>query len=260
MKTRLYILLLVCACSCQKQAYDDDFTTFAPVYFSRRSILENNLQVKYNGEPIRWEESRITVPEGEARFEFYDRRSGEVLAEKVVNISKAQPESFIVFQPTADAAPAFLDGNGQANETAAPAGFIKIKLANYAAALLPYEKTDIVVVGINANFEFIPLDTLEAITQNLGNEEYHLVPTNSDILGYSFHFRQHGSEAMVKDAIGGDYMNLDVALVPELLSPRPEKNIYTLYFIAAKQDVAADRYIKSGDIYYQIQPEFLYVD
>jgi hypothetical protein len=60
--------------------------------------------------------------------------------------------------------------------------------------------------------------------------------------------------------IGGDYINVDVALIPDFMTPRPEKNIYTLYFIAAKQDVAADRYIKSGDTYYQIQPEFLYAN
>lgn len=265
MKRGLYTLaglLLTCLFSCQKKDYDDSFTSFAPVYFVNKSALDLNLLVKYKGTSLEWDRysGRIEVPEGEGVFEFFDRRNGQVLAEKKVTVSKDNRDSFLIFQPTIEAPLAFLDARGQADVTPPPAGFIKIKLANYAPSLLPFEKTDVIVVGVNMNFEFINLDTIMAVSQNMGNEEYHLVPTTSDMMGYTFYFKQNGTETKVKNNMGDDYLNIDNALIPDFMNPRPEKNIYTLYFSPLVQPYPGDNFIKLGDKYYHINPEILYAN
>lgn len=255
-------LLLLGAISCQKKDYDNGFTAFAPVFFVNKSVLGNDLQVKYNGTPISWDASsgKIEVPEGTGKFEFFDRRNGKVLAEKTVEVIKTQKDSLLIFQPTAAAPIAFLDARGQVNEPPPTAGFIKIKMANYAPSLLPFEQLDVIVVGINANFEFINLDTLETVRKNLGTENYHLIPTPSDILAYTFYFKQHGTDTKVKNAMGDDYVNMDIILFPDMIDPRPVKNIYTIYFAAVEPAVGTDLQIKVGDKYYNIDPVILYAD
>jgi hypothetical protein len=261
------LILLSGFYSCKKLDYDNSFKTFANIYFLDNVALNRTgqgifLSVKYEGSPVAWTQGtgRIEVPEGKGRFEFFDRRTGVVLAEKTVEVNRSKPDTFLVFQPTVESPIAFLDLKGQANEAAPPAGFIKLKVANYATDLIPYEQTDIIVVGINMNFELTNLDTIEAVGNNLSNETFHLVPTTSDILAYTFCFKKHGTDMIVRNDMGDVYMNIEEFLYPDDMNPKPEKNIYTLYFVPILSPTPSDMYVKHGGKYYNIRTNILYAN
>lgn len=261
MKTGIYILmglLLLGSFSCQKKEYNDSFTTFAPVYFSKKSVLDQDLQVKYNGEPISWVESRITVPEGEAKFEFYDKRNGETLAEKVVNVSKAQPQSFLVFQPLDDAPVAFIDPNEQDKEEAAPNGYLKIKIANYTPQFLPFERIDVVLnfrYRQGRQYTYEPVDTIEAVGRNLDTATYRLVrrgTPQSDIEAYYLTFKDHATGEWLNNA-GGTVYGSHVAIEPN------DKNVFTLFLTPLAYDVRSNLYLKKDELYYYIDPKSVFL-
>lgn len=251
--------------SCEKIDVDQGFTAFGEVFFvpdQTASYQTGHLKVMYNGNPVELQggTGRIRVPEGEGKFEFYDESKGEVLGEKTVNIIPGSPETFNLFQPTETDPIAFLDPNGQDNEEAAPEGFMRVKIANYAGDLLPND-LDIVVLGLNMNFETVELATLESVSNNIGEEQYRQIPTGgSDILAYTFKFRDRKTQGFVKMHGGEDYWSQSFFLYPDMISPYPEKRVYTIYLRSIEQWGEHPLFIKSGDKYYEISPEILYAN
>lgn len=259
------MISIVAVIGCKKIEVDQGFTTFGEIYFyadQTASYLAGNLQVKYNDHPIDIQGGTgiIRVPEGEGKFGFYDKSTGELLGEKRVTIVPGKPEKYSLFQPTESDPIALLDPNGQADEAAAAEGFMKIKIANYATDLLPND-LDVVVLGLNMNMETVELATLENVSNNLGEEDYRLVPTGgSDILAYTFKFRDRNTQVFVKADGGDDYWSPNFFLYPDIISPFPEKRVYTIYLKTYETPVEYELYIKSGDSYYEIAPEILYAD
>ncbi|SFB91413.1 hypothetical protein SAMN05421747_10270 [Parapedobacter composti] len=256
---------IVAVTGCKKIEVDQGFTTFGQIYFyadQTASYLAGHLQVKYNGHPIDIQGGTglIRVPEGEAKFEFCDNRTDELLGEKWVAIVPGSPVKYTLFQPTENDPIALLDPNGQAGEEAAAEGFMKIKIANYATDLLPRD-LDVVVLGLNINMETVELATLENVSDNLGEEDYRLVPTGgSNILAYTFKFRDRNTQAFVKADRGDDYWSPNFFLYPDIISPFPEKRVYTIYLKTYETSVEYELFIKSGGKYYEIIPEILYAD
>ncbi|MCT1523857.1 hypothetical protein [Sphingobacterium hotanense] len=258
------LLLALSFAGCEKGDYTEPYTAFGEVYFDvNKTAVRDYLKVRYNGNPIDWHDvvrDHFRVPEGEGKFEFYDERTGELLFEKTMNIIPGSPEKWMLFQPTETDPIAVLDPNGQADEEAAPEGFMKLKIANYAGDLLS-DNLNIVVLGLNMNMETIELATLENISNNLGEEEYRQIPTGgSDILAYTFKFRDTNTQAFLKNHGGDDYWNQNLFLYPDMISPFPEKRVYTIYFKSSEQWGEYPAFIKSGDKYYDINPEILYAD
>src|SRR5690606_19298050 len=149
------LLLTLNFTACKKLDHDEGFTSIGEVYIdaSGAPALYDGLKVNYNGVPVDIQPYsgttyRVRVPEGESTFQFYNgETSGDILAEKTVNIVPGSPETLLLFQPTETSDVAILDPNEQDNEEAAPEGFLKIKIANYANTALPLDKYDIVVEG-----------------------------------------------------------------------------------------------------------------
>lgn len=254
------LLVLFSFNSCKKQDYDTGFTTFAEVFFIPQNVA-SALVVKVGNTPIDWQDGtgKIRVPEGENTFVFYNKANGKKIGEKTVNIIAGSPETYKLFQPTESDPIAFLSPNGQEGEEAAPDGFMKLKIANYAGSLVPKE-LDVVVLGLNENLETVELATLESVTNNIGEEQYRKVPTGgSNILAYTFKFRDRATQKFVKNDAKEDYWNQNNFLYPGSMSPVPEKRIYTVYLkIYEASEYPA--YIKAGDKYYEINPEILYAD
>lgn len=265
MKIHFYIgvislLVLINLSSCKKLDYDNGFKTFAEVFFINQNTTD--LGVKINNTPVSWQNGtgQIRVPEGETTFVFYDKQSGKELGEKTVNVISGNPETFLVFQPLEGAPVAFLDPRGQAEEPAAPEGYMKVKIANYAGDLLPPD-LDIIVLGLNMNMETVELATLESVTNNLGEEQYRQIPTGgSDILAYTFKFRNRNTQEIVKNHGDEDYWNQNVFLYPDSMFPFPEKRVFTIYLRTYEQWGEYPAYIKSGDKFYEVSPEILYAD
>ncbi|MGJ1312210.1 hypothetical protein ACS126_06080 [Sphingobacterium lactis] len=257
----LSLLILMGFNSCRKYDYDNGITTFGEVFFLSQNIV-SDLSVKVNNTTIDWQAAtgRIRVPEGKYTFIFYDKSSGKDVGEKTVNVVAGSPETYNLFQPTENDPVAFLNPNGQTNEEAANDGFIKLKIANYAGDLIP-DELDIVVLGLNMSMETVELVTLESVTNNIGEEQYRQVPTGgSDILAYTFKFRNRKTQLFVKNHGGDDYWNQNLFIYPESMSPIPEKRVYTIYLRAIEQWGEFPAFIKSGDKYYDINPEILYAD
>ncbi len=255
--------------SCQKQNYEDGFVTFGNVYFQNQSVLNTDLSIKYKGEPIAWQggTGMVKVPEGEASFEFYNKRTGKVLGEKTVQVIASHPETFLVFQPTIDAPVAFLDPNEQADEEAAPEGFYKMKLANYSFDLLPFEKIDIIVMGEKFNLETFELSyeelaMLEDVGRNLGDESYRLIPkpTGGDFTGsILFAFRDSNTGMDVLNHGGRLYIS-SFAFFPEFEYPNAQKAVFTVYLIPYEQWGESEEHLAYGGTYYDIEPKVLFSD
>jgi len=219
--------------SCQKLDHEDGITPFGEVYFDINApALYEYLKVKYNKSDIELEvgTGRVQVPEGEGVFQFYDSRSGEILAEKEVNIIPGSPETFLLFQPTETAPIAILDPNEQANEEAAPEGFMKIKIANYASTALPLAKYDLIVEVNDGWNGYQQLDVIESVGTDLAVESYHLVAKGTHEPGflytYRFTFSIPGTEEIVLNGRGTVYTNGGSWSYP---TPKPEKDVFTMF-------------------------------
>lgn len=261
MTKRVYnclINFIICAIlfSCAKLDYDDGITPFGEVYFDiSKTAISDHLKVKYNGSPIELQQTaggRVRVPQGEAKFEFYDTRSGSVLLEKIISIDPTVTERFILFQPSEDDPIAFLDPHGQDNEEAAPQGFMKIKIANYSKSLVPFEKTDIIInfrYTQGRQFVYVPVDTIQSIGQTLDTATYRLVNMGERMPnyqpGYFCSFKEHGTDNEVKNA-GGTMYYTHIAIIPD-----EEKNVFTRYLTPVEY-IANNLYIFYEDLYYFI--------
>ncbi|MGJ1362010.1 hypothetical protein ACR79B_03325 [Sphingobacterium spiritivorum] len=250
-------MFLVLLFSCKKLEYDQGITTFGEVFF----IVDNvesypHLKIKYNGNDIDQQQGtgRIRVPEGEAKFEFYDERSGKVLAEKSVNIEAGLAATFIGFQPSEDASIAFLDPDAQNNEETPPEGFMKIKIANYSAGLLP-DKVDVVFHGLVGRL-YVPTDTISNVGNNLEIKQYYTVNKGNvspSRPNYQLSFIDSETKEEIKN-LGG------TIFFTTAMFANAEKGVYTVYLTAVARDFEAPAFLEGSGKYFTIQPNILFAD
>ncbi|MCT1525317.1 hypothetical protein [Sphingobacterium hotanense] len=243
--------------SCKKLEHDDGIVTFGEVFFDMSSVPSYEfISVRYNGQPIDLESGtgRIRVPEGEAQFSFYDERTSDLLGEKTLNIIARSPEKHIIFRPTDDAKISFLDSDGQSNEEAPSEGKMKIKIANYATSLLP-GKVDIVFHGLVGR-TYIATDTIKEVSQNLGEEEYHLVK-KGDVSPsrptYQLSFINSATKEELTN-IGG------TIFFTTTMSANALKGIYTLYLTPSERDFEAPAWLSFDNKFYTVSINVLYAD
>lgn len=267
-KFTLLLMITICGfSSCKKIEVDQGITKFGEVYFDltkAASYRSGNLQVRYNGNIIEMAqiiEGRIRVPEGEAKFEFLDKKSNSVLAEKTIVINSEKPEKYNLFQPSEEDGIAIFNTSEQENELAAPEGFIKIKIANYARKALPHDLIDIVVEANTGSFNII--DTLISIGTKLDEAKFILLKKVPDAFSYRFSYRVHKSQEPVLNARGTLYTSGGAWTYPD-----PSKNILTMYLVESHEadlenasNAAKGRgVIVDGKYIYRISPIILFAD
>lgn len=260
------ILISLCFLSCEKLDYDDGIISFGDVFFNTSNVaLHSSLKIHYNGNliEIQREDGRVRVPEGTAKFEFYDNTTNQLLLEKTVDIVAGNPERITLFQPTADAPLMFLDENSQADEEPAPPGYYKVKFVNYTGSLLPFnKKMNIVMFRAEFNWitfetEYVEIGVLESIGTNLNEETYHLIPVEAGDQGLAFSFREAETGDQLTTVAGNEFLNStfnqELANASASLS-NPKKNVFTAYIEAYEIDYQNDNFLKIHDKLYGIRP------
>nr|WP_295866625.1 hypothetical protein [uncultured Chitinophaga sp.] len=270
------MLVLAGLCACQKAEYENPFVTFVDVYFDAdKTALRSNgegvfIAVKYNGHPIAWDvnSKKIKVVAGEGKFEFYDTRNGKVVAEKMIDVKAGSKEMYTLFQPTMDAPVAFVDPAGQDTVSAAPAGHIKVKVANYAKDLIPFEHTDIKVsvsyFDADWNEVVTPVGVIKDVKNAVDKAEYQVLPDGLPDpvpeLGcnYVFEFINSDTGQPLLNYGGTNYSNM--AFSPANINPLPVKNVFTLYMVSNKTWGEAPPFIKKGDDFYEVATSVLFAN
>src|SRR5690606_15352290 len=210
------ILISLCFLSCEKLDYDDGIISFGDVFFNTSNVaLHSSLKIHYNGDliEIQREDGRVRVPEGTAKFEFYDNTTNQLLLEKTVDIVAGNPERITLFQPTADAPLIFLDENSQADEEPAPPGYYKVKFVNYTGSLLPFnKKIYIVMFRAESNWfsfetHFVNIGILENIVTNMNEDSPDLIPVQDGNKGLAFSFREPETVYQLTTVAGNEFLN-----------------------------------------------------
>ncbi|WP_270088203.1 hypothetical protein [Sphingobacterium sp. SYP-B4668] len=281
MKASIRNTIIICLLStglhsCQKAEYINSFSEFVDVYFDAdKTALRDNgagvfIGLRYNGYPSEWDASnkKIRVVPGEGKFEFYDTRDGKVVAEKVIDVKPGTKETFTLFQPTMDAPVAFIDPKEQDAETPAPAGHIKVKLANYAQDLIPFERLDLKVsisyYDADWNEVVKEIGAIKDVKNSVDKAEYHILPDGlpnplPEIpCSYVFEFVDSDTGQPLLNHGGTNYSNM--AFSPSGIDPLPVKNIFTLYMISRETWGEAPPFIKKGDTFYEIATNILFAD
>ncbi|NSL87841.1 hypothetical protein ECE50_013420 [Chitinophaga sp. Mgbs1] len=270
------VLLSAVLYSCGKGEFAVPFTEFADVYFDAdKTALRNNgagvfIAARYNGHPIDWDVSgkKMKVIAGEGKFEFYDTRNGRVVAEKVIDVKAGGGQQYTLFQPTMEAPVSFIDPGAQDNESPAPAGQIKLKVANYAKELIPFAHLD-----IRVSISYFDADWNEVITEvgiikdvqdAVDKATYHLlpdgVPDPVPEIGYNyiFEFLNGDTGEPLLNYGGTAYSN--IALSPSGITPLPVRNVFTLYMVARETWGEAPPFIKKGATFYEIATSVLFAN
>lgn len=259
-------IILATLFSCQKLDYDDGIVAFGEVYFDINApALNEFLKIKYNESDIKMQTGTgmVKVPEGEGVFQFYDSRTNKILAEKKINIVPGSPEKFLLFQPTETSPFEILNPNEQENEEAAPDGYLKIKVANYANKALPYDRIDIRVEANDGWNGFFPIDTIISIDRNLENAEYHLVRKGENIISYRFSYIVNETQQEVLNARGTLYTSGGVWNYP-----KPKKDVFTIFLsetfeaeLEGASNAAKGRGVLVDGLYiYRISPYILFAN
>lgn len=277
-KATIFIAIVLLATglySCQKEEYVNPFETFVDIYFDAENtaLRDNNgyfIAAKYNGQPIDWTvaSKKMKILIGEGKFEFYDIRNGKTVAEKIIDVQPGDAETYMLFQPTIDAPVVFVDPGEQDAESPAPDGHIKLKLANYANDLIPFENLDI-KVSINyfdADFNTVVAEvgTIRDVKNTVDVAAYQVLPDGLPNplpeYGYSyvFDFVDGKTGEPLLNHGGTPYFNM--AYSPEGFGPLPGKKVLTLYMVSNKVWGEAPPFIKKGDDFYEIATKVLFAD
>jgi len=270
------VLLSIGLYSCQKAEYVNSFSEFVDVYFDAdKTALRDNgagvfIAAKYNGKPIKWDinTKKIKVTPGEGKFEFYDTRDGKIVAEKVIDVKVDSKNTYTLFQPTMESPVAFIDPNEQNTESPAPSGHIKLKVANYAQDLIPFENLDlrVSISYFDADFNTVieEIGTIKAVKNTIDKATYQILPDGLPNplpeYGYNYIFEFINGDTGEPLLNYGETNYSNTALSPEGINPLPVKNIFTLYMISKTTWGEAPPFIKKGNTFYEIATNVLFAN
>lgn len=269
-----YFLLLLAFSSCKKGEQVETWTKFVDVFFdARKTALADNgagvfIAARYNGFPIEWDilRQKIKVVEGPAQFQFYDTRTGKTVAEKNIDVKAGAKDVYTLFQPIMDAPVSFVDPRDQDKEEAAPAGHIKIKVANYAQMLIPYKKVDmklfIVYFDEDWNEQKDQLGIIRDVPSSVNEGSYQILPdglrAGIEIYNYVFEFTDHETGAPLLNHGGNTYISAPFSFSD--FQPTPVKKVYTIYLTPFKAWGETPAFIKNGEDYYEITTRILFAN
>lgn len=168
MKYILYMLLLgVCIAGCKKQEEKKD-VRFTKLQFVSKSDIQ--FGIKYDGKMYTELAFPIVVTYGDNKFELYKKSTGEKFLDTTINVTGR--ETYYILQSDTSKKPKLIK-DPIVNEPAALPGYMKIKIANEAQLILPYQKIDVVIYSVT-DYESIPIDTLKGISSDY-SKDYFLV-------------------------------------------------------------------------------------
>lgn len=268
------LLLAATLGACQKAEQVETFRDFVDVYFdASKTALANNGQgifiaAKYNGYPIEWDVNfkKIKVVEGEGKFEFYDTRNGETVAEKTIDVKSGAMETYTLFQPTLESPVSFIDPKAQDSEEAAPEGHIKLKIVNYAQYLIPFNKVDIKVYISYFDQDWNEVRAEVGIIPDIANEvnggEYHILPNGipEGVIDYSYQFEYIDHETGQPLLNYGGTIYSSLAFMPAYLDPLPVKNVFTVYLAPWKAWGETPFFLKKDEEFWEVTGNVLFAN
>lgn len=268
------LLLLVIFSSCQKGELVETYKNFVNVSFdaSQTALAKNGgglaISAKYNGYPIPYDINlkKIKVVEGEGKFEFLDASTGELLIEKTVDVKLDGDNQFYMFQPSLGSPVTFYDPTAQDNEAAAPEGHIKLKLANYAQDIIPFNKLDVkfFITYYDADWNQVvkELAFIRDISNSVNEGEYHIIPDglSEEIMDYVYSFEFYNGETGEPLLNHGGTTYFGDGFMPAYLTPLPEKKVFTVYLTSFKAWGETPVFIKKGEDFYTISGNVLFAN
>lgn len=268
------LLLLAVFSSCQKAEPVETWRKFVNVSFdATKTALTNNgaglfMSAKYNGHPIAWDINlkKIKVVEGEGKFEFLDTRTGNVVAEKTLDVKEDGVNQFFMFQPTLESPVTFYHPSDQDSEEAAPEGHIKLKLANYTGDLIPFSKVDVKVFIMyydeNWNEVKDELGIIRDIAGSVDEAGYNVLPDGlfDGIMDYAYIFEFYDGTTGEPLMNHGGTTYICNGIFPVYLEKPAVKNVYTIYLTPNKAWGEAPPFIKKGEEFYEVYANILYVN
>jgi hypothetical protein len=237
MKKIIYLLaLLFCIAGCQKQEVNERLAV-TRVSFVNKTQLMSSPTLKYDNKAYGLFD-KIPSTYGDNKVEIYDGVSGEKLIDTVLNIKG--PHDFYVYQPFDIVRPVIVDSlplhppvdprNPLKNETPAPEGYVKIKIALQKHFVLPNQKVELVVLSKTAASPDIavPIQTLHAVgtdySTTLLQVKRPVLADGSLSQTFNFSLIDPATGEQIKTGNGNDYKSGDLVI------PLGEKNLFMFYF------------------------------
>lgn len=258
------ITLFISACK-RQEPYLKDAASYADIpVFINNSVLGDKLGTKLNGRPI--ESFGNVFLSGPGKFSFYNKNTGNVLLEKEFNLQDKKRDTLYIFQPDSTITPQLLK-NTQLNEPAAPAGYMKLKIANLSnialsnSAGVPYRKLDVIVKStLTSVVTYLPIDTLIGIGKDLDTAGYYLIkkPIRAGLIQtqYKFSFLDHETKTPIQSSNGTVYLSLSFSAPHN--PANPGKQVYTVYLTDTSRPSAGAAYILKNGKYYDVSSNKLF--
>lgn len=175
MKRLIYLLtLLYCFTGCKKQEVTQ-MIAVTRISFNDDTKLQANPLIRFSNKQY---EVGVPIPTGygDNRFEIYDNTTGQKIIDTVLNITG--PQEFYIYQPFDIVTPVIVSAlpttppidprNPLKNETPAPDGYVKIKVAFNSQYVVPNQSAVMLVFSVTATSPTIPvvIDTLRSVSSD----------------------------------------------------------------------------------------------
>lgn len=156
--------------ACKKQAVET--TEFGLLNLSNQTTYPSEeISMTYNNTPLMTQQAaskfnNIKIPVGQGKIAFKDK-TGQVFLDTVYAAKANKSSSWILFQPVSSIKPIILENN-QADEAKPVAGFIKVKVANFAPHIFADEVDLAFYFNNPTTNKLVPADTLEKVSTKFG--------------------------------------------------------------------------------------------
>lgn len=214
-----FVVVLFCLAACKKTE-ETARVRFAQTEFVIATKYKTMPYILYQGKKYSggWV---LTSVFGDKNFEFY-KNNGEKVTNFKLTIAGSQ--KYYIYQPDSTTVPVLLTElppppppppvtNPLEGSTAAPAGYVQIRVRNNAKEALPFENLDVVLQGVTGydatiNRDIVvPLATF-SLTGFDYNTDFFLYKKNDGYSYFKFSFTDHDSGKAINDASG--YLYVDV--------------------------------------------------
>lgn len=235
MKKIIYLLaLLFCFAGCKKQQVDERMV-ITRISFLNKALL--TLTIRYENKTYNVLD-QIPTTYGDNKLAIIDGLSGAVLIDTVLNIKG--PQDFYIYQPFDIVPPVIVTSlpdkppvdprNPLKNETPAPEGYVKIKVAFQTEFIFPNQSVELIVLSKTAASPdvAVPIQTLHAVgadyNATLQQVKRPVLADGSLSQTFSFSLIDPATGEQIKSGNGNDYKCADLIL------PLGEKNLFMFYF------------------------------
>lgn len=236
MKKTIYLLILLFSLAgCKKQQVDERMT-ITRVSFINKTQLESGLTIRFENKNYNTLD-QIGTAYGDNKVEILDG-AGKKVIDTVLNIKG--PQEFYIYQPfdivppvivtTLPDKPPVDPRNPLKNETPAPAGYVKIKVAFQTQFILPGQDVELIVLSTTAASSdvAVPIASLHHVNVNYNIDMFQIKrPLLSDgtlSQTFSFSLIDPATGERIKTGNGSDYKSAALTL------PLGENNLFMFYF------------------------------